>query len=66
LTEFFDRHDPSKIFLVPKIADKFSDLQDTIFKHLSRLYAEKENHASITEESLLSLILPPHQGAEPV
>jgi hypothetical protein len=66
LTEFFERHDPSKVFLVPKIADKFTDQQDIVFKHLARLYAEKENRSPVTEDSLLSLVPPPHQGAEPV
>jgi hypothetical protein len=66
LTEFFEWHNPSEIFLNPKIADKFSDHQEVVFKHLAQLYAEKENHAPVTEETLLSLIPPPHQGAEPV
>ncbi len=65
LMEFFERHDPDKVFLVPKIADKFENQEDQVFEHLTKLYAEKECHL-ISDDSLLSLIPSPHEGSEPV
>ncbi|MBS0000932.1 MAG: hypothetical protein KFF73_18255 [Cyclobacteriaceae bacterium] len=66
LTEFFERHDPSKVFLVPKIADKFPDQQAEVFSHLNELYVEKKGNTPVSEKSVFSVIPPPHQGAEPV
>ncbi len=63
LMEFFERHDPDKVFLVPKIADKFEGQEDEVYKHLTELYAEKEGH-HISDESLLSLIPPSQEGSE--
>jgi hypothetical protein len=66
LTEFFERHDPSRVFLVPKIVEKFSDHQGKVFEHLTKLYADKEGRSKISDDSILSVIPPPHEGAEPV
>jgi hypothetical protein len=65
LVEFFERHDPEKIFLVSRIADKFSDKQEQVFRHLASNYAEQEGN-KIGNDDLLSLIARPHEGAEPV
>ena len=66
LTEFFERHDPSKVFLVPRIAEEFPDRQAEVFKHLNELYVEGSDKSSVTEDSIFHVIPPPHQGAEPV
>ena len=66
LTEFFERHDPEKIPLVPRIADKFPDQQAEVFRHLNKLYVDRNSNQSVTEKSVFSVIPPPHQGAEPV
>lgn len=41
LNEFFERQDPLKKVIVPKIVDKFHDEQENVFKHLSAIYAKK-------------------------
>jgi hypothetical protein len=66
LAEFFERHDPSKVHLAPRIADKFPDQQAEVFRHLNELYVEKKSDKPVTEKSVFSVIPPPHQGAEPV
>lgn len=65
LVEFFERHDPDKILLAPKIAEEFINHQDRVFQHLTKIY-EKDQGNRITEESLLSLIPPADEGAEPI
>ena len=38
LTEFFNRHAPSKVFLVPRLASEFKGKEDTVFDHLNKKY----------------------------
>jgi hypothetical protein len=66
LMEFFERHDPDKIPLVPRIADKFPDKQAEVFRHLNELYVDSQHDKAVSEKSVFSVIPPPHQGAEPV
>lgn len=57
LTEFFDRQDPLKKVIVPKIVDKFPNDQEKVFKHLSAIYAEKNGveDVTISEESIFAV-----------
>lgn len=42
LEAFFQRHDPSKTGHAHRIASRFVNHQDEVFRHLSDLYHEKE------------------------
>ena len=66
LTEFFERHDPSKVFLVPKIVEKFPDRQEAVFAHLTEIYVTNKADSQVSEDTVFNVIPPPHQGAEPV
>lgn len=67
LTEFFDRHDPTKKHLVPKIAAKYINDQETIFNHLTKTYAEKSGvtEYDISEETLFGVPTSANSGGEP-
>ncbi|MDX1652477.1 MAG: hypothetical protein R3277_08300 [Brumimicrobium sp.] len=64
LREFFERHDPMKIEIVGDIVDKFPNQQETVFKHLTQLYAKKEgvDDITISSDSIMSIPPSPHQG----
>jgi len=64
LREFFNRHDPAKRDLAPRIAAHFLNHQDEVFEHLSDLYHEKEG-IHVDEESIFSIDVGPNYGAEP-
>jgi len=57
LIEFFDRQDPLKKTIVPDIVEKFMNHQDTVFKHLSKIYAEKNGveDAVISNDSIFAV-----------
>ena len=57
LVEFFERQDPEKISIVPEIVEKFSNDQDTVFKHLSKLYAAKNGvlDVKVTNSNIFSV-----------
>lgn len=57
LEEFFDRHDPEKKHLAPKIEDYFPNREKEVFDHLIKLYAKQENglNLMISESSLFSI-----------
>ena len=57
LIEFFNRHDPLKTQLVDDIAERFHDDQETVFKHLTALYAEKNDidGDEITNDAIFSI-----------
>lgn len=42
LIQFFDRHDPSKKKIVPKIVREFSGQEEEVFAHLTHKYADVE------------------------
>ena len=39
LKEFFDKHDPARTYLVPKIAKSFRRNEDAVFKRLEEIYS---------------------------
>ena len=63
LIEFFERHDPLKVQLVANIVEKFNDQQEEVFKHLTALYAEKNDIdiSKITDSEVFSI--PPAQNS---
>lgn len=64
LREFFERHDPLKIEMVDEIVDRFPNQQETVFNHLTKLYAKKEgvDDIQISSDSIMSIPPTPHQG----
>jgi hypothetical protein len=63
LIEFFERHDPLKVQLVGDIVNKFNNHQEEVFKHLTTLYAEKNDIDvnKITNTEVFSI--PPAQNS---
>lgn len=57
LIEFFERHDPLKVELVQDIVSRFNDQQEEVFKHLTALYADKNNIeiGKISNDSIFSI-----------
>jgi hypothetical protein len=64
LIEFFERHDPLKIHLVDEITNRFYDQQEEVFKHLTALYAEKNeiDVGEISNDSIFSIPPSPNSG----
>lgn len=57
LIEFFERHDPLKVQLVDEIVEKFMNQQEAVFKHLTALYADKNDVEidKVSNDSIFSL-----------
>ncbi|GAB4377659.1 MAG: hypothetical protein Kow0075_06530 [Salibacteraceae bacterium] len=64
LHEFFDRHDPDKKDLAPRIAARFMNHQDEVFEHLSELYHEKEG-IEVTDDEIFNAPFGPNEGYTP-
>lgn len=64
LNEFFERQDPLKKVIVPKIVDKFHDEQENVFKHLSAIYAKKNGveDITITDDTIFAVPGSSHSG----
>jgi hypothetical protein len=64
LREFFERHDPLKIEIVDDIVDRFPNQQEKVFKHLTKLYAEKAgvDDVQISSDSIMTIPTSPNQG----
>lgn len=58
LTEFFDRQDPLKKIIVSEIVNKFHDEQDKVFKHLSAIYAKKNEVEDVTISEITIFAVP--------
>jgi hypothetical protein len=64
LREFFERHDPLKVAIVDDIVDRFPNQQEKVFKHLTKLYAEKAgvDDIHISNDSIMTIPPSPNQG----
>lgn len=57
LTEFFNRHDKSKLSIVDEIADRFPKRQADVFNHLTAVYSKLEgtDEVTISNDSIFSV-----------
>lgn len=57
LTEFFNRHDTSKLSIVDEIAERFPDRQEDVFNHLTAVYSKIEgtDDVTISNDSIFSV-----------
>ena len=64
LIEFFNRHDQTKMHLVPQISDKFDNNQEEVFAHLTKVYAEKAGvtDLNIGDSTIMSFFPSAHTG----
>lgn len=57
LTEFFNRHDTSKLSIVDEITDRFPNRQEEVFNHLTAVYSKLEgtDDVTISNDSIFSV-----------